>query len=52
MGISIAAVLIIYIPIAGLIMLANIRQRAEMKRLYTKSVAALRLVSVKKGISR
>jgi hypothetical protein len=39
MGISIAAALVIYIPIAGLIMLANVRQRQQMKRMYIASIA-------------
>ena len=49
MGISLAVALLIYIPIAGLVMLANIRERQRMQYIYARSVAELRVQSMKRG---
>jgi len=37
-----------YVPLAGIVMLAQIRERRRMELLYKRSVIALRLASFKR----
>ena len=49
MSILISMGLLIYIPIAGLIFLGNVRERRKMFLLYRQSVALLKLQQASRG---